>query len=103
RLRHNVRMEDAVFRYGGEEFCVLADGSDGRGAMIVAEKLLRVIADEPIRGLDITASAGVAAWTVHFDQPAELLAAADAALYEAKRCGRAQAKLAEAPRALRAS
>jgi two-component system cell cycle response regulator len=102
RLRESVRTEDSVFRYGGEEFCILADGSDGQDAMIVAENLLKVIADKPIRGLDITASAGVAAWTVRFDQPAELLEAADDALREAQRYGGAQTRLAESPRALRA-
>ncbi len=102
RLRESVRTEDSVFRYGGERFCVLADGSNGQDALIVAETLLKVTADKPIRGLDITASAGVAAWTVRFDQPAELLEAADAALREAQGYGRAQARLAESPRALRA-
>ena len=102
RLRESVRTEDSVFRYSGEEFCILADGSDGQDAMIVAETLLKVIADKPIRGLDITASAGVAAWTMRFDQPAELLEAADAALREAQRDGSAHARLADAPPALRA-
>jgi diguanylate cyclase (GGDEF)-like protein len=102
RLRESVRTEDSAFRYGGDEFCILADGSDRHSAMIVAETLLKVIAEKPIRGRDITASAGVAAWTVRFDQPAELLEAADAALGEAKRSGCAQARLAESPRALRA-
>jgi diguanylate cyclase (GGDEF)-like protein len=102
RLRESVRTEHSVFRYGGEEFCILADGSDGQDALILAETLLKVISDKPIRGLDITASAGVASWTVRFDQPAELLEAADAALREAKRWGLAQARLAESPRALRA-
>ena len=101
RLRESVRTEDSVFRYGGDEFCILADGSDGHGAMIVAEALLKVIAERPIRARDITATAGVAAWTVRFDLPAELLEAADAALREAKRSGHAQARLAESPRALR--
>jgi diguanylate cyclase (GGDEF)-like protein len=102
RLRESVRTEDSVFRYGGEEFFVLADGSDEQDAMILAETLLKVIADTPIRGLDVTASAGVAAWTVRFDEPAELLEAADAALCEAKRWGHAQVRSAESPRALRA-
>jgi diguanylate cyclase (GGDEF)-like protein len=97
RLRNSVRTEDSVFRYGGEEFCLLID-SDGPGAMIVAEKLLEAIASEPIGGIGVTASAGVALWSVLFDQPLELLEAADGALYEAKRCGRAQAKISESVR-----
>jgi diguanylate cyclase (GGDEF)-like protein len=102
RLRESVRTEHSVFRYGGEEFFILADGSDGQDALALAETLLKAISDTPIRGLDITASAGVASWTLRFDRPAELLEAADAALCEAKRWGIAQARLAESPRALRA-
>jgi two-component system, cell cycle response regulator len=94
RLQASVRTEDSVFRYGGEEFCVLID-SDGRGAMILAEALLEAIASEPISGIGVTASAGVASWSVLFDQPMDLLDAADAALYEAKRRGRAQATIWE--------
>jgi diguanylate cyclase (GGDEF)-like protein len=93
RLRRNLRSADVVFRYGGEEFCVLAEGGDGPGTVFVGEKLLAAIAAEPINGIEVTASAGVAIWTSGFDEPAELLAAADAALYEAKDAGRARVVL----------
>jgi diguanylate cyclase (GGDEF)-like protein len=95
RLRRNLRTTDTVFRFGGEEFCVLVEGGDGRGAMVVAEKLLAAIAAQPVAGRSITASAGVALWSSLFREPAELLAAADRALYQAKRRGRAQARSAE--------
>jgi diguanylate cyclase (GGDEF)-like protein len=93
RLRRNLRSADVVFRYGGEEFCVLAEGGDGPGTVFVAEKLLAAIAAEPINGIEVRASAGVAIWTSGFDEPAELLAAADAALYQAKDAGRARVVL----------
>jgi two-component system, cell cycle response regulator len=96
RLRRNLRSGDTVFRYGGEEFFVLVEGSDHPGTMAVAEKLVAAIAAEPIAGHDVTASAGAAIWTSRFTQPAELIEAADAALYEAKRSGRARAVLAPA-------
>jgi two-component system, cell cycle response regulator len=96
RLRRNLRSNDPVFRYGGEEFFVLVERGDGPGAMFIAEKLLGAIADEPIAGLEITASAGVALWAPTFTEPAELLEAADAALYEAKRSGRARVVLGPA-------
>ncbi len=94
RLRRNLRSADAVFRYGGEEFCVLAEGGDGPGTVFVAEKLLAAIAAEPICGVDVTASAGVAIWTPSFGEPAALLDAADTALYEAKNAGRARVVMA---------
>jgi diguanylate cyclase (GGDEF)-like protein len=95
RLRRNLRMTDTVFRFGGEEFCVLVEGGDGRGAMVVAEKLLAAIAAQPVAERDLTASAGVALWSTLFHEPAELLEAADLALYQAKRRGRAHARWAE--------
>ena len=95
RLRRNLRTSDPVFRFGGEEFFVLVEGGDQTGTMFIAEKLLTAIASEPIAGIDMTASAGVALWHPGFSEPAELLEAADAALYEAKRTGRARVAIAE--------
>ncbi len=94
RLRRNLRSGDTVFRYGGEEFFVLVEGGDVSGTLIVAEKLVAAIAAEPVAGHELTASAGAALWTARFTQPAELVEAADAALYEAKRSGRGRAVLA---------
>ena len=38
-MRKNVRTDDLVVRYGGEEFVILLPGSDGEQAMAIAEKL----------------------------------------------------------------
>ncbi len=103
RLRRNLRSDDAVFRYGGEEFFVLVEGGDGPSTMFIAEKLLAAIAAEPVAGHEVTASAGVAVWAPELTRPAELLQAADAALYEAKRSGRAQVALATQARAASAT
>jgi diguanylate cyclase (GGDEF)-like protein len=97
RLSGGLRAEDALFRYGGEEFCLLLDGTDAAGAATVAVRSLAAIASEPIAGIDVTASAGVAHWAPVLHYPSELLAAADEALYEAKRAGRAQVKSWVAP------
>ncbi|MDX6414306.1 MAG: hypothetical protein QOH23_1716, partial [Gaiellaceae bacterium] len=96
RLQQNLRASDPVFRYGGEEFFVLVEGGDKAGTLFIAEKLLAAIAAEPVARIDVTASAGVGMWTPAFTEPAELLEAADAALYEAKHAGRARVAVSEA-------
>jgi len=89
-----VRTEDLVARWGGEEFMVLARGTGLRNAHIFADRMRRAIEQMEIpwegKTLRITVSIGVAAIE---GQPtrieaAALVAAADGALYEAKRGGR---------------
>ena len=70
---------------------LLAD-ADAAGAATVARRSLALIASEPIAGINVTASAGVAHWATVLRYPFALLTAADEALYEAKGAGRAQAK-----------
>ena len=92
RLSGGLRAEDMLFRYGGEEFCLLLADADAAGAATVARRSLALIASEPIAGINVTASAGVAHWATVLRYPFALLTAADEALYEAKGAGRAQAK-----------
>jgi diguanylate cyclase (GGDEF)-like protein len=85
-LSESVRIIDTVARYGGDEFVVLAAGSAGS---IIASRVVNAIGrlDPIVGGGAITLSAGV----VHFPgdgaNAAELLAAADGALEEAKASG----------------
>jgi two-component system cell cycle response regulator len=88
-----IRTEDALARFGGEEFCVLCRGTDREGGRMLAERLRRSIADRRFtwegRALEVTISVGGAALPdLALRQPALLLAAADRALYEAKHAGR---------------
>jgi diguanylate cyclase (GGDEF)-like protein len=85
--RPALRTTDTLARYGGEEFAVLLPHSDEEGAMTVVERLLEVVP------LGQTASAGVAVWDGREDAT-QLLARADAALYQAKGAGRNRALLA---------
>jgi len=82
-----ARDADLPARFGGEEFVVLMSGCDERAALAAADRLRRaaVAGDAP---LPISASAGVATFGVHAHDGAALFAAADAALYDAKRGGR---------------
>ena len=90
RLRHRVRLEDVVGRWGGEEFLVLSAIADADAAAVLAERLRAAIADEPfeIEGagtIRVTVSIGCAAGAGDAEA---LVREADAALYEAKALGR---------------
>ncbi|MCS6798696.1 MAG: GGDEF domain-containing protein [Myxococcota bacterium] len=93
-IRRMVRTEDVVARLGGEEFAVLARGIGHRNALILAERIRKVVAgcQVPWEGgeIRVTVSIGVATRTAErpFPSGRELLAAADAAVYRAKRSGR---------------
>ncbi|NEU11453.1 GGDEF domain-containing protein [Methylobacterium sp. BTF04] len=88
--------QDLVARYGGEEFSILMRGCDDIEVERIARRLFARIARLGIAhhgrgdGLQsITVSIGVAVLSAgHRTRPGELLAVADAALYEAKRSGR---------------
>jgi diguanylate cyclase (GGDEF)-like protein len=84
-----VRSYDQCFRLGGEEFLILLPGADVDASRKVAEKLRELVRDEPVAGISITLSLGVAASsTGSAFRYEEMLALADNALYEAKRDGR---------------
>jgi diguanylate cyclase (GGDEF)-like protein len=90
RLSGGLRAEDSLFRYGGEEFFLLLDGTTAAGAAVVAARSLASISSAPIMNVEVTASAGTAHWSPRLSCPSDLLSGADAALYEAKREGRSQ-------------
>jgi diguanylate cyclase (GGDEF)-like protein len=89
-LRQTVRESDVAGRWGGEEFLLLLPGADEEGAVQLAERVRVGFADRSIPGapsLRVSASFGVAEYAGEANSEA-LLAAADGALYRAKRAGR---------------
>ena len=88
-LADSIRDGDRLARYGGEEFVVLLPGAAERESAELAEALRRCVTLDPICGVDVTVSFGVAAWDGRgeFDFSA-LFERADQALYCAKDAGR---------------
>jgi len=96
-----VRDSDTVARLGGDEFVVVAEQVGGPEELeAMARRLLDAVRIPLEIGSDrliVTASIGVVAPTSDTDRPQDLLKAADAAMYRAKRAGRAQYVVDVAP------
>jgi diguanylate cyclase (GGDEF)-like protein len=93
RMRSCIRPQEALGRYGGEEFLVVLPGSSQATALAVAERMRATIAEHEERighaMVKLTISAGIAS-TETFPQATteELISRADVALYKAKDSGR---------------
>jgi diguanylate cyclase (GGDEF)-like protein len=99
RIKAELRMSDALGRFGGEEFVVLLIDADLESASMVAQRIRDSVADQVFlladgQALPVTVSIGVAALE-DFDREhaieevaTALVGQADAALYEAKQQGR---------------
>jgi diguanylate cyclase (GGDEF)-like protein len=94
RIRGALRLEAHVARLGGDELAVLLPECDSHGGFVTAERVRKAVgAAETAAGSQVTASVGVAALepgegAVAFTGGTEdLIRAADAALYAAKRMG----------------
>jgi diguanylate cyclase (GGDEF)-like protein len=84
------RATDAAFRTGGEEFAILMSDTDKPGALGLSESLRSVTERAQLLGPSqpVTVSLGVATFPEDGHDPTSLMAAADRALYQAKRGGR---------------
>ena len=89
-----LRGDDEVFRYGGEEFCILLPGADLEGATRMAERVREnvekqvVEREEDDQVIRVTASIGLSSIRFGPENLQDLIESADAALYESKRNGR---------------
>lgn len=92
RINQVIRGEDVAFRFGGEEFLALLPGASLEQAERVAERLRRVIGEEPLtiggHRLKLTASFGVVQYMPGRESWDGCIKRADQALYRAKRGGR---------------
>jgi diguanylate cyclase (GGDEF)-like protein len=110
-LRAALREYDLAGRFGGEEFALLLPQTRAVDAFRIAERIRSAIAGLPIiapgatggERVHVTVSIGVAALDAGSKREyAELMAAADAALYRAKGCGRDQVQMISTTRGLSA-
>ena len=87
-LQDILRGADVAARYGGEEFAVLLPQTTSVEAAAIAERLRQRIEHTEFPKRQVTVSIGIAAISNQLDEPADLIGAADHALYEAKNHGR---------------
>lgn len=86
------RAHDRLYRYGGDEFCILMPGTTAQGARKLGERLIQVLQESPLElerhRLLVSLSAGVAAYPEHADGAGLLIKRADQALLLAKAAGK---------------
>lgn len=92
------RAHDRLYRYGGDEFCILMPGTTAQGARKLGERLIQVLQEHPLDlgrdHLAVSLSAGVAAYPEHADGAGHLIEQADHALLRAKQEGKGRVVVA---------
>ena len=87
-----IRRNEVLSRLGGDEFALLVPDAGEREAANLAERVVRAISQIPFRfegqNIRLTTSLGIAHYPAHADNAEELIAHADAAMYQAKEAGK---------------
>ncbi len=103
-VRGAIRQGDVVGRYGGDELLVVAADADAEDAVLLAQRVRRAVVDVAGKqGVDVTV--GVAVYPIDGDTGADLMVAADQAMYRGKLRGPGNVMVAgeTQPRAVAAS
>jgi diguanylate cyclase (GGDEF)-like protein len=93
-LKASLRSADVACRYGGEEFCIVLPQTSLSEAGVIAERMRERVAtkeypfgkSQPLGS--VTVSIGISAFGLHIDTAEKVIAAADRALYNAKKKGK---------------
>jgi diguanylate cyclase (GGDEF)-like protein len=89
-VEQTIRSSDALFRYGGEEFVIVLNGTGESGALLLAERIRQNVENlriEALKSVKVTLSLGISVLQDN-DSSDQLFKRADRALYRAKREGR---------------
>ncbi len=100
RVLSVIRRIDKLFRYGGDEFCVVLPQTPWQGAYEVAQRIRDAISRTPFLVSDtggrvLTASFGIASFPFHTDSKEELINLADQAMYKMKEAGKNSIQVAD--------
>ena len=102
--KHIIRTLDRLYRYGGDEFCIIIPGSSAPVAAKIGERLIHSLVQRPLlvgrTEVHVSISVGVASFPADADGAEHLLEKADRALLKAKVSGKGCVMLAEETRNL---
>ncbi len=106
RVRAKIRKFDKLFRFGGDEFCIVLPETDWHGALEVAERVREAIASRALlagtvvgeEGVSMTASFGIASFPLHASAKEGLIQQADRAMQRIKNGAKNSIAVAEVPR-----
>lgn len=87
-----LRKTDFVYRYGGEEICILMPETCIQNVVMPLERIRKNIKNKPFifndKKINVTISIGATTYSKDMHAPADLIEKADAALYKAKKAGK---------------
>src|SRR6185369_17582878 len=103
RVRGKIRKFDKLFRFGGDEFCIVLPETEWHGALEVAERVRETVAGRPFLstqpsangGIRMTASFGVASFPLHARTKEDLVQRADRAMQRIKTANKNSIAVAE--------
>ena len=102
RIRSKIRKFDKLFRFGGDEFCIVLPETEWHGALEVAERVRDVISGKPFlvrelgrEGVKMTASLGLASFPLHAQSQQDMIQQADLAMRKIKGAGKNAIGIAE--------
>lgn len=97
RISRQLRDSDLLTRIGGEEFAIIMNNTDCKGAQIAAEKMCRLVENSQFKDTQVelryTISIGVTEMLADDNKIEDILNRADKALYRAKNAGRNQVQV----------